>query len=197
MGVMQRVDGASCSQLYGIGDRAILRSRCLGLICSVQCPGSVVIKTFDAVRELRDAGIVVAGGFHSPMERECLDFLLRGEQPVIVCAAKGLDHVPLAASWRAPIVAGRSLVLSMFGGDVTRTTVATAQARNEFVAALAAGLLVPYASPGGKAEATARGVVERGQPLFTFDDDENKALLQLGARPYMIDDVRNLLGGGE
>lgn len=59
----------------------------MGLICSVQCPGSIVIKTFDAVRELRDSGIVVAGGFHSPMEKECLDFLLRGEQPVIVCPA--------------------------------------------------------------------------------------------------------------
>jgi len=33
------------------------------------------MKTFDAIRELRDTGVVVAGGFHSPMERECLDFL--------------------------------------------------------------------------------------------------------------------------
>ncbi|HUY35464.1 MAG TPA: hypothetical protein VMV69_22155, partial [Pirellulales bacterium] len=133
---------------------------------------------------------------HSPMERECLDFLLRGEQGVIVCPATGLDHVPLAASWRAGIDAGRLLLLSPFGDDVTRTTTARAQTRNEFVAALAAGLLVPYASPGGKAEATARRAIERGQPLFTFDDDENKGLLQLGARPYHIDDFRGLMAGG-
>ncbi len=60
-----------------LGDPQILRRVHLGLICSVSCPGSVVIKTYDAIRQLRDAGIVVAGGFHSPMERECLDFLLR------------------------------------------------------------------------------------------------------------------------
>ncbi len=70
------------SLVHGIGNRDILRSRCLGLICSVQCPGSVVIKTFDAIRQLRDAGVIVAGGFHSPMEQDCLDFLLRGDQAV-------------------------------------------------------------------------------------------------------------------
>jgi len=192
---VRQADGADFSPVYGMGNQAVLRNRSLGLICSVQCPGSVVIRTFDAIRELRDAGVVVAGGFHSPMELECLDFLLRGEQPVIVCPAKGLDHVPLAASWRAALDADRLLLLSLFGDDVTRNTTARAQTRNEFVAALAAGLLVPFASPGGKAEATARHVVERGQPLFTFDDDENKGLLQLGARPYNIDGIRELLAG--
>jgi hypothetical protein len=54
----------------------------------VRCSGSIVNKTFDAIRELRDAGIVVVVGFHSPMKKECLNFLLRGEQPVIVCPPK-------------------------------------------------------------------------------------------------------------
>ena len=80
------------SPLAAIGSLQILRHQRLGLICSIRCPGSIVIKTFDAIRQLRDAGIVLAGGFHSPMENECLDFLLRGEQPVIVCPAKGLGR---------------------------------------------------------------------------------------------------------
>jgi hypothetical protein len=46
-------------------------------------------------QHVRDAGIVMAGGFHSPMEQDCLDFLLRGNQPVVVCPAKGLAHVRL------------------------------------------------------------------------------------------------------
>ena len=58
---------------FGIGDRAIMRRKCLRLMCSVQCPGSVVIKTFDAIRELRDAGVVVVGDFHSPMEKDHVD----------------------------------------------------------------------------------------------------------------------------
>ena len=170
----------------GLGRRAILRQTCLGLICSVQCPGSVVIKTFDAIRDLRDAGIVVAGGFHSPMEQECLEFLLRGEQSVIICPAIYVGAAHLTSAWRTALDAGRLLVISPLGEDVRRTTVARAQSRNEFVAALSAAVLIPHASPGGKAEATAQNVMQRGQPLFTFDDEGNAGLIRRGARPYDI-----------
>ena len=169
--------------VFGIGDRAIMGRKCLGLICSVQCPGSVVIKTFDAIRELRDAGVVVAGGFHSPMEKECLEFLLRGEQPVIVVLAKGLNQPRLPQPWRTAIDASRLLVLSPFDASVVRTTRSTAQSRNEFIVAHALAVLIPHASPGGKAEAVARNVPERGKTLFTFDDEENTHLHHLGARP--------------
>ncbi|MFN4261778.1 MAG: DNA-processing protein DprA [Gemmataceae bacterium] len=178
--------------MHGIGDQAILRRKCLGLICSVQCPGSVVIKTFDAIRELRDAGVVVAGGFHSPMEKECLEFLLRGEQPVIVVLAKGLGRPLLPELWRTAIDARRLLILSPFDGTVGRTTKATAQKRNEFIAAHAAAVLIPHASLGGKAEATARTILECGKPLFTFDDEENQDLLRLGGRPFDGDAIRVL-----
>jgi predicted Rossmann fold nucleotide-binding protein DprA/Smf involved in DNA uptake len=78
---------------------------------------------------------------------------------------------------------------------VTRTTGAQAQARNEFVAALSHAVLIPHASPGGKAEAVARQVLDRSQPLFTFEDDENTELLHRGAQPYHIDRLdRYVLG---
>lgn len=178
--------------VHGIGDQAILRRKCLGLICSVQCPGSLVIKTFDAIRELRDAGVFVVGGFHSPMEKECLEFLLRGEQPVIVVQGKGLGRLRLPQPWRTAIDVRRLMILSPFDGTVGRTTKATAQKRNEFIAALAAAVLIPHASPGGKAEAIARTVLQRGKPLFTFDDDENKGLLLLGARPFDKEAIEQL-----
>jgi predicted Rossmann fold nucleotide-binding protein DprA/Smf involved in DNA uptake len=167
----------------GIGNQTILLRKCLGLICSVKCPGSVIIKTFDAIRELRDAGVVVIGGFHSPMEKECLKFLLRGEQPVIVVQAKGLGRPRLPQPWRKAIDAGRLLILAPFGDDVRRTTKVHAQARNEFIVAHAKALLIPHASPGGKAEAIARTVIEAGKPLFTVADEGNENLHQLGARP--------------
>ncbi len=118
--------------VHRIGDRAMLRRKFLGLICSVRCPGSVVIKTFDAIRELRDAGVMVAGGFHSPMEKECLEFLLRGVQPMIVVLAKGLGRPRLPELWRTAIDAGRLLLLAPFDDDVRRITKAHAQARNVF-----------------------------------------------------------------
>jgi predicted Rossmann fold nucleotide-binding protein DprA/Smf involved in DNA uptake len=191
----ERLGVRAPSALTVIGSPEILRPKRLGLICSVRCPGSIVIKTFDAVRQLRDAGVVVAGGFHSPMEKECLDFLLRGRQPVIVCPPKGLARPRLPREWRAAVDAGRLLVLSPFDLAVTRTTGAQAQARNEFVAALSHAVLIPHASPGGKAEAVGQQVLDRCQPLLTFEDEENTELLHRGAQPYHIDRLdRYVLG---
>lgn len=179
--------------LHGIGDRAILGRRFLALICSVQCPGSVVIKTFDAIRELRDTGIVVAGGFHSPMEKECLDFLLRGVQPVIVCLAKGLGSPRLPPFWRTALDAGRLVIVSPFDAETKRTTKANAQNRNEVLARLAACVLIPHASPGGKAETLVRQVLACGQSVFTFEDEANSEVLHLGGRLYDIDEILRLI----
>ena len=76
--LLERLGDAVPRALHALGDPGILRLRLVGLICSIQCPGSVVIKTFDTIRVLRDAGVTMFGGFYSPMERECLDLLLRG-----------------------------------------------------------------------------------------------------------------------
>jgi predicted Rossmann fold nucleotide-binding protein DprA/Smf involved in DNA uptake len=168
--------------IYAMGDLGVLRHQRLGLICSVRCPGSIVIKTYDAIRELRDIGMIVAGGFHSPMEHECLDILLRGSQPVILCPAKGLDGQPVGQECRRAVEEGRLLLLSAFGSEVKRTTAARAVIRNEFVAALSDVVLIPHASPGGKTEALARRAIKQGRPLFTFADEENAALIGLGAR---------------
>jgi len=188
----EEISGTKFLEVHGIGDRSILKQQSLGLICSVQCPGSIVIQTFDAIRELRDAGIVVAGGFHSPMEKECLEFLLRGEQPVIVCPAKGLARLRMPAAWRAAMDAGRLLLISPFDDKITTTTKDRAATRNEFVAAISDVLFIPHASQAGQAEAVACQVLQRHQPLFTFADAENKGLLELGAHPYHLDEILRL-----
>ena len=191
-----RLKDAAPACLNSSGDQSLLKHRLLGLICSIQCPGSIVIQTFDAMRALRDAGVVVVGGFHSPMERECLDILLRGSQPVIMCAAKRLRGLRLGTAARKAIEGGRLLVITPFGEEVKRTTAAQAIQRNELVAALAYAVLVPYASPGGKAESTAKNILARGQPLFTFADENNAHLLHAGAEAYELDRVRSTLEDG-
>jgi predicted Rossmann fold nucleotide-binding protein DprA/Smf involved in DNA uptake len=182
----------ACGDIHGFGNREILHRQRLGLICSVQCPGRVIIKAFDAIRELRDAGIVVAGGFHSPMEQDCLDFLLRGVQPVIVCPARGIGRMRLPAPWRKAVDSGRMLILSPFENIVTRTAKHHAQARNEFVATLSNALLVPHASPGGKAEALAMKVLEWKKPLYTLNEDSPN-LFSLGASLYDLEEIKRCL----
>ena len=55
-----------------LGSRDLLDGAKLGLFCSIHCPGKLVVRTYELVRELRDAGVTLVGGFHSPMEQECL-----------------------------------------------------------------------------------------------------------------------------
>ncbi len=138
---------------------------------------------------LRDKGIVVIGGFHSPMERECLDLLLRGNQPVILCAAKGLNRMKLGKPARTALKEDRLLVLSPFDQTIRRTTAARAIIRNNLVAAMSEAMLIPHATTGGKIWQTARQSIETGHPVFTFDDEANTGLKDMGAKAYPTDIV--------
>lgn len=172
-----------------LGEPHVLQCVRLGLICSVSCPGSVVIKTYDAIRELRDAGVVVAGGFHSPMEQECLDFLLRGKQSVVLSPACAMESLSLEPRQEEAVARGCLSVVSIFGSEHATVTSAQALRRNEFVAVLAGTVLVVHAAPGGKAETAAVRAIARGQEVLTFDDDENLRLIALGAKPLCLQDL--------
>lgn len=182
-----RLADAAPQSLYALGDPGILQNQLLGLICSIQCPGSIVFKTFDVVRRLRDDKVVMIGGFHSPMERECLDLLLRGDQPVILCPAKSLRNLQLGKSARKAVAQGRLLVLSLFGDEVRRTTASQSILRNNMVAALADAILVPHASKDGKTWTTVRRAFENGQKVFTFEDEANADLIRSGAHAWQAE----------
>lgn len=181
--VAQRMGDDAPRDLYLLGVHDLPSRVDLALVCSVSCPGSVIIKTYDAIRSLRDRGVVVAGGFHSPMERECLDFLIRGTQPVVVSPAIYVGCLELTDAERRATDERRLVLVSVDGPEVIAATRVSALRRNAFVAALADALFVPHAVAGGQAELIARQAIARGQAVLTFDDRENSHLLDFGARP--------------
>ncbi len=164
------------------GDLAALARPALAFFCSVACPGDVILGIFDLAVALRDAGVVVAGGFHAPLERECLTVLLRGRQPVIVCPARGIGGMRVAAELRGPLAEGRLLLLAPFSDDERRVTADLARVRNRCVAALAGAVCIAHAAPGGDLLALAAEVAGWGKPLLTLPSRENAPLLALGAR---------------
>lgn len=99
---------------------------------------------------MRDEGVIVISGFHSPVEKECLRILLRGKQPIIICPARALQKFRLPVEWRKALDATRLLILSPFEKYPRRPTTESARQRNELVAALADEVLIVHATPGGQ-----------------------------------------------
>ena len=141
------------------------------------------MKTHDLAQRFRRLGKSTIGGFHSPVEKECLRVLLRGEQPIIICPARSVENMRLKPEWKRALSENRLLILSIFAGKFRRSTVELARQRNKFVAALADKILVAHAAEGSRTLEFAKTVAEWGKPLFTFDTKANKSLLQLGAQP--------------
>jgi predicted Rossmann fold nucleotide-binding protein DprA/Smf involved in DNA uptake len=172
-----------------LGNLDILQRKKLALFCSVKCPGALILQTYDLARALRDAGVTVISGFHSPMEKECLTLLLRGTQPVIICPARGIERMRLPTAWRVPLAQGRLLIISPFASRQHRITADLARKRNEFVATLAEETFVAYAACGSKTERFCHDVLAWGKPLLTLESDENASLLALGARPVRPENI--------
>jgi len=168
-------------QLELIGNKEILSTSSVGLLCSNRPPGTLVLRTFDLFQRIKRTDHTVVGGFHSPMERQCLDLLLEGTARVIVVPARGLASFRLPAAWKARYEEGKLAIVSPFPRRVRGASRALAEQRNLCVAFLAARLFVPFASPGGLTERIALQTAAAGTPVLTFDVPENAALLRHGA----------------
>lgn len=164
-----------------LGDASLLKRKTLALICSQKCPGDVILKTYDFARLVRDSGVAIISGFHSPIEKDCLPILLRGQSPVIIVQAHRLSVSRLPSEWQKAIDARRLLLLSPFSDKAKRVTAELAAERNRFVAAISDEVLIPYAAPGSKTEALALNLLKSGKRVYTFSDRPGP-LLAAGTR---------------
>jgi predicted Rossmann fold nucleotide-binding protein DprA/Smf involved in DNA uptake len=147
-----RLKSAALSGLWAIGSPEILAERKVGLLCSVRCPDAVALDAYATVRKLRDDGVTVISGFHSPVEKECLRILLEGKQPIIVCPARTIGKMRIPSDWRPLLEDGRLLILSRFERSPRRADTSSARRRNELVAALSDEVLIIHAEAGGNTE---------------------------------------------
>jgi len=176
------------SSIAILGDPQTLNATKLALFCSVKCPARLILQTHDLAHELVQARVTVIGGFHSPVEKECLRILLRGSQPVIICPARSLGKLRISKEWKRPLDEGRLLFLSPFPDNRHRSDVQMSLYRNRFVAALANRVFIPYAGPLSKTEQFCREILAWRKPVHTFRYAANESLITLGARPLTPDE---------
>ena len=168
------------AQLWTIGNLDILKTPLLGLFCSTRCPGNVILRTYDLALALREAEVPIISGFHTPMEKECLDVFLRGTQPIVLCPARDIQRLRLPAAWRKPLAAGRLLIVSAIAAAQRRPTATLAEQRSRFVATLAQTICVTHAAPGSRTERLCADLVAQGKRLYTLELAENAHLVQCG-----------------
>ena len=98
-------------------DKIIAYVRQNGSITNVECRTLLGIKDYQTYHllkklldinclkseALRDAKIAVISGFHSPLEKDCLELLLRGDQLIVICPARNIENMRMPAAWRGPL----------------------------------------------------------------------------------------------
>jgi hypothetical protein len=161
-------------QVSALGNLGNLRRKKFALFCSVKCPGNIILQTYDCMKTLRDAGVTVIGGFHSPMEKECLNILR------------------IKPEFKKPLEEGRLLFLSPFSTKENRVSIQRADIRNHFVATLADSIFMAYASPGGNLEELYRNISSRQKPLLVLESEYNRHLYGTGAHPVKPDTIVKL-----
>ena len=175
------------------GHLSILNKTLIGFFCSVRAPGDAILKTYDLARMLRDTNVAIVGGFQSPMEKECLDLLLRGSASVVVCPARGLGRMRIPKNWKEPLAEECLLILSFFDDGIRRPTADLAVKRNAYIAALADRILIAHAEKGGKTEALCKDALAAGKPVFALDSPDNAHLVELGVVPVQAENFAPLV----
>jgi len=168
--LLAELGSAAPAKFWAAGSLQPLDKPKTGFFCSSQCPGSIVLKTFDAITRLRDEGQILIGGFHSVMEWECLGILLRGRQPVIWVPARAIAGMHMKPELIPAFDAGRLLIVSPFPPKEKRITATLAEARNRFVGALADRIFVPHAAPNSRTLAICDQLKSSGKQIVNADD---------------------------
>jgi len=168
--LLASLGSAAPAELWVAGPLKPLDQLKTGFFCSSQCPGSIILKTFDAITQMRDEGQILIGGFHSVMEWECLGILLRGRHPVIWVPARSIVGMHLKPELAPAFDAGRLLILSPFPPKNKRITATHAEARNHFVGVLADRFFVPHAAPNSRTFALCNELRASGKQVLSVDD---------------------------
>jgi predicted Rossmann fold nucleotide-binding protein DprA/Smf involved in DNA uptake len=172
--LIKRLGKDAAARLWIIGSSDLLDLPKTAFFCSNKCPGDAILAAMDQARKWRDEGRCIISGFHSPIEKECLQILLRGTQPIVICPARSLERMRIPVEWRQGIETGRILLLSAFEPSQRRITSALSQQRNKLVATLAEEVYFAHVTLRGKTSRLAEQISEWG--ISTIRAKEGAAL---------------------
>ena len=130
------------------GNKEILKNYKIGFLCSRKVPAGIILKTYDWAIKQRDEGKCIISGFHSKIEQDVFDILLKGKQPIIMVLARSLKK-----RWSKEILEAvnknRLLIISPFKQQIKRITTENANKRNKIILDLADQIIIPFTNSNG------------------------------------------------
>lgn len=131
-----------------LGNTSLLDRTKIGYFASGTIASLSVLPTLDWAAEVakRD-DVAVVSGFHSRMEREVLDFLLRGKCGIICVLARSI-YKRIPDIFRDAFDAGRVLFISPLGGSSSMSSRRSCEKRNQYVADISDTLVFTSLHPG-------------------------------------------------
>jgi predicted Rossmann fold nucleotide-binding protein DprA/Smf involved in DNA uptake len=168
-----------------IGDQRIIRQTKYGVFCSKKCPGDLILKAFDATKKLREQGRVVISSFHSPVEKDLLPILLRGNQPVVIAMGRDLEGCRIPKRLWSKIENNQLAFISpVYQTKQPRITRYSADIRNSLLAKICSQVLVIYAEFGGAVDRIVDECLLSGRDIFALKGEKNQYLFDKGVKPW-------------
>jgi len=155
-GVLQSFFADNPEQIVSFcGNPEILSDEKIGFFCSSKSSGAAILKVFERANLWRKEQTTIISGFHSPLEREVLEILLKGTGRIISCPARSLETMRPPQNWLTALAENRMLIIAPFTNTL-RISRAMAAKRNQFVVRIADRIVFGYASDSGKVEKLCR-----------------------------------------
>ncbi len=133
---------------YFLGNMDILKNMKIGFLCSRKVSAEIILKTYDWAIEQRDKGVCIVSGFHSKIEKDVSDILIKGRQPIIMVLARGMKK-----RWEQVIKdlldGNRLLIISPYSEKVKRITKDTANKRSEIITEISDKIFIPFYNSEG------------------------------------------------
>lgn len=130
-----------------LGNTSLLKRRKIGYFASGTIASLSVLPTLDwAAETAQHEDVAIVSGFHSKMEREVLDFLLRGKCGIVCVLARSI-YKKIPDKYREAYNAGRILFIAPFKTSATMTSRHLCQQRNEYVASISDELVFSSLPP--------------------------------------------------
>lgn len=133
--------------MESIGNTLLLNRRKIGFLAGRKISPLSVLPTLDWASVVASGeDIVIVSGFHSKMEREVLEILLKGRSGIICVLARPIYKV-IPAKFRDAYAEDRVLFISQNSTKSTMTSRHLCQKRNEYIASISDELVFSSLTP--------------------------------------------------